>query len=182
MSGEGHYYATHPKLPAWPNASPDERMIRNWYYSRVLSGDIIVEQNIHVIDVCNWILQEHPIKAAASGSRKGRPEHGDVYGHYSVVFYYPSGVSMTFSSTQVGHAKWEVGWSFFGDKGTSEAHYTGPVAIYGDHPWQWASGAAPSQKGSQKFSTSGVFHDNLEQADPDKKMAFVEQHPQREIP
>lgn len=174
VSGEGHYYATHPKLPAWPNASPDERMIRNWYYSRVLSGDIIVEQNIHVIDVCNWILQEHPIKAAASGSRKGRPEHGDVYGHYSVVFYYPSGVSMTFSSTQVGHAKWEVGWSFFGDKGTSEAHYTGPVAIYGDHPWQWASGAAPSQKGSQKFSTSGVFHDNLEQADPDKKMAFVD--------
>ncbi|MGH9448461.1 MAG: Gfo/Idh/MocA family protein, partial [Terriglobia bacterium] len=109
VSGEGHYYATWPNLPAWPNASADERTIRNWYYSRILSGDIIVEQDIHVIDMCNWILQGRPIKSAATGSRNGRPDHGDVYGHYSVVFYYPNSVSMTFGSTQIGNGKWEVG-------------------------------------------------------------------------
>jgi len=173
VSGEGHYYATWPKLPAWPNASADERTIRNWYYSRILSGDIIVEQNIHVIDVCNWILQSHPIKASASGSHKGRPEHGDVYGHYSVVFQYPNGVSLTFGSTQFGNNKWEVGWRFFGTKGTSETHYSGPVAIYGENPWTWGGGQSSSQKGSQEFSTAGVFHDNLAQADPEKKMSFV---------
>ena len=174
VSGEGHYYATYPNLSAWPNASPDERMIRNWYYSRILSGDIIVEQNIHVIDMCNWTLQEHPVKAAASGSRKGRPDHGDVYGHYSVVFYYPSGVSMTFGSTQIGNAKWEVGWSFFGDKGVSETHYSGPVAIYGENAWKWAGNQPASQGGPQQFSTAGIFHDNLAQADPEKKKAFVD--------
>jgi myo-inositol 2-dehydrogenase / D-chiro-inositol 1-dehydrogenase len=172
VSAEGHYYATYPNLSAWPNASPDERMIRNWYYSRILSGDIIVEQNIHVIDVCNWTLQEHPVKAAASGSRKGRPDQGDVYGHYSVVFYYPSGVSMTFSSTQIGQSKWEVGWSFFGTKGISETHYSGPVAIYGENAWKWAG--ATSQAGGEEFSSSGVFHDNLAQADPEKKKSFVD--------
>jgi len=173
VSGEGHYYATWPKLPAWPNASADERTIRNWYYSRILSGDIIVEQNIHVIDICNWILQSHPIKASASGSHKGRPEHGDVYGHYSVVFQYPNGVSLTFGSTQFGNNKWEVGWRFFGTKGTSETHYSGPVAIYGENPWKWGGGQSPSQQSSQEFSTAGVFHDNLAQADPEKKMSFV---------
>lgn len=173
VSGEGHYYATWPKLPAWPNASADERTIRNWYYSRILSGDIIVEQNIHIIDVCNWILQAHPIMASASASHKGRPEKGGVAGHYSVVFKYPNGISLTFGSTQFGNNPWEVGWKFFGTKGVAEAHYAGPVAIYGQNAWKWGSNQPAKQAASQEFSTSGVFQDNLAQADPEKKMSWV---------
>ena len=174
VAGEGHYYANWPKLPAWPGVSPDERRIRNWYYSRILSGDIIVEQNIHIIDIMNWTMGARPIVAAASCSHKGRPEKGHVAGHYTVSFKYPNGVSTTFTSIQVGNPKWEVGWQFFGTKGTSEAHYTGPVAIYGEQPWKWNGGKSSSQQqGSQKFSTAGVFHDNLAMADPDKKMSFV---------
>jgi myo-inositol 2-dehydrogenase/D-chiro-inositol 1-dehydrogenase len=174
VSGEGHYYATWPKLPDWPNASADERTIRNWYYSRILSGDIIVEQNIHVIDVCNWVLQAHPIMASASSSHNGRPEKGGVSGHYSVVFKYPNGVSLTFGSTQFGDNPWEVGWRFFGTKGVSEAHYSGPVAIYGDNAWKWGGNQPAAKGGSQEFSTAGVFQDNLAQADPEKKMSFVD--------
>lgn len=173
VSGEGHYYATWPKLPAWPNATADERTIRNWYYSRILSGDIIVEQNIHVIDVCNWVLKAHPIAASASSSHKGRPERGEVAGHYNVVFKYPNGISLTFGSTQFGDNPWEVGWRFFGTQGVSEAHYSGPVAIYGENAWKWGGKQPAAQGGSQKFSTAGVFEDNLAQADPEKKMAFV---------
>jgi predicted dehydrogenase len=175
VSGEGHYYTTFYQYPPLPNASPDERLIRQWEYYRILCGDIILEQNIHVIDMCNWILKDHPIRAAAFGSRNGRPDPGDVYGHYSVVFYYPNGVSMTFSSTQVGdHKKWEVGWTFFGTKGVSEAHYEGPVAIFGEQEWQWGGGQSSSQEGSQSFSTVGVFRGNLDQSDPEKKKSFVD--------
>jgi len=173
VSGEGHYFATWPKLPAWPNATADERTIRNWYYSRILSGDIIVEQNIHIIDVCNWVLQAHPVVASASASHKGRPEHGEVAGHYSVVFKYPKGISLTFASTQFGNNPWEVGWKFFGTQGVSEAHYSGPVAIYGKNAWKWGGGKPAKKSGSQQFSTSGVFEDNLAQADPQKKMSWV---------
>src|SRR5690242_21332353 len=67
--------------------------------------------------------------ASASSSHNGRPEKGNVAGHYSVVFKYPNGVSLTFGSTQFGNNPWEVGWRFFGTKGASEAHYSGPVAI-----------------------------------------------------
>ena len=173
VSGEGHYYATWPKLPAWPNATADERVIRNWYYSRILSGDIIVEQNIHVIDVCNWVLGAHPVVASASCSHKGRPEHGNVAGHYNVVFKYPNGISLSFSSTQFGNNPWEVGWQFFGTKGTSEAHYSGPVAIYGENAWKWGGNQPAAKSSSQQFSTAGVFEDNLAQADPEKKMSWV---------
>src|SRR5256884_3757406 len=55
--------------PAWPDASPVEKRLRNWVYDRVLSGDIIVEQNIHVIDICNWVLKNHPLKADRKSTR-----------------------------------------------------------------------------------------------------------------
>src|SRR5713226_4842486 len=82
VCGEAYYFASYLDRPAWPDASPVERRLRNWVYDRVLSGDIIVEQNIHVIDICNWVLKAHPLKASASGGRAGRPTDGDVYGNY----------------------------------------------------------------------------------------------------
>ena len=171
VSGAGHYNAIYAKRSKWPGASRNERMIRNWVHYRILSGDIIVEQNIHVIDMCNWILQGHPVKAAASGSNKYRPDRGDCYTNYSVVFKYPNGVSMTFSSTKFDKGWWDVGWKFFGTMGVSEAHYNGPVAIYGENPWKWSH--AESQTGAGKFSHAGVFHGKLSQADQDKKMSCV---------
>ena len=48
-------------------ASPDEYRLRNWLWDRALSGDILVEQNIHIIDLCNWMLGARPLKATATG-------------------------------------------------------------------------------------------------------------------
>jgi myo-inositol 2-dehydrogenase/D-chiro-inositol 1-dehydrogenase len=172
VSGAGHYFAVYAKRSQWPGKSRDERMIRNWVHYRILSGDIIVEQNIHVIDMCNWILGGHPIKAAASGSNKYRPDRGDCYTNYSVVYRYPGDVSMTFSSTKFDKGWWDVGWRFFGTKGVSETHYNGPVAIYGEEPWKWGEGGSQTER--EQFSHSGAFHGNLSQADPEKKMSFVE--------
>src|SRR2546430_6343675 len=87
--GEAHYFSGYIDRPAWTDATPVERRLRNWVYDRALSGDIIVEQNIHVIDICNWVLKAHPLKASASGGRAGRPTDGDVYGNYDVLFHYP---------------------------------------------------------------------------------------------
>src|SRR5439155_3704683 len=105
-------------------ASPAERRLRNWIYDRALSGDIIVEQNIHVIDICNWVLQAHPLRASATGSRLGRPANdGDCYGNYNAVFHYPDGVDVTFSSTQFAKGWWDVSERFFGTQGTSLSPY-----------------------------------------------------------
>ncbi|MGC1615280.1 MAG: Gfo/Idh/MocA family oxidoreductase, partial [Candidatus Acidiferrum sp.] len=171
VCGEAHYLSGYLDRPAWPGASPTEWRLRNWVYDRVLSGDIIVEQNIHVIDICNWILQGHPVKCSGTGGRLGRPKDGDVYGNYNVVFTYPGGVDVTFSSTQFAKGWWDVTERFFGTKGTSQSPYTGPLGIWGDEAWQ-----APliPVKDAQGFSATGKFTSNLEQADPEKKRLFVE--------
>jgi len=173
ICGESHYFAGYLDRPAWPSATPVERRLRNWVYDRVLSGDIIVEQNIHVIDICNWVLKAHPLKASATGGRTGRPTDGDVYGNYNVLFHYPDGVDVTFSSTQFSKGWWEVTERFFGTKGTSQSPYTGPLGIWGDEPWQ-AEGSPAKDAGQVEFSSTGKFTSNLEFADREKKKAFVE--------
>jgi myo-inositol 2-dehydrogenase/D-chiro-inositol 1-dehydrogenase len=171
-SGEAHYIAGYIERPAWPNASAEERRLRNWVHDRVLSGDIVVEQNIHAIDICNWILENHPLKAVATGGVEGRPPGDTAYSHYNVVFYYPSDVAVTFSSTQFNKGWFDVTERFFGTKGTSQSPYSGPLGIWGDEPWQ-PEAAAPAA-GSQQFSATGKFSDNLAEADPEKKKAFVD--------
>jgi len=175
VCGEAYYLTGYIDRPAWPNASPAEHRLRNWVYDRVLSGDIIVEQNIHVIDICNWILKAHPLKASATGGRQGRPAaDGDAYGNYHVLFHYPDDVDVTFSSTQFAKGWWDVTERFFGTKGTSQSPYTGPLGIWGDEPWQAAGSPAKDKSEPQAFSVTGSFSSNLEFADPEKKKAFVE--------
>ena len=174
ICGEAHYLTGYIDRPAWPNASPVERRLRNWVYDRTLSGDIIVEQNIHVVDICNWILKDHPTQASATGGRQGRPaKDGDVYGNYNVIFHYPNNVDVTFSSTQFAKGWWDVTERFFGTKGTSQSPYTGPLGIWGDEPWQYPLSTKPGTE-PQAFSVTGNFTSNLELADQEKKKAFVE--------
>lgn len=173
VCAEAHYLTGYLDSPPRPNASPMELRIRNWKYNRALSGDIILEQNIHVIDICNWILQTHPLKATANGDRKGRPDgDGDVYGNYHVLFQYPNDVDVTFTSTQFAKGWWDVTERFFGTKGTSQSPYVGPLGIWGDEPWQWSPGSSTSEP--QAFSSTGNFSSNLQLADSEKKKAFVE--------
>ena len=163
--GEAHYFGGYISRPDWPNASPAERRLRNWVYDRTLSGDIIVEQNIHVIDVCNWVLQAHPLKASATGGRLARPEDGDVYGNYNVIYYYPRGIDVTFSSTQFAKGWSDMNERFFGTEGTSQSPYSGPLGIWGDQAWQPDAEVDPA---------TGKPVSNLKEADPAKKKLFVE--------
>src|SRR5215813_2788431 len=175
VCGEAHYLTGYIDRPQWAKASPEELRLRNWVHDKTLSGDIIVEQNIHVIDICNWILQSHPLKASAAGGRAGRPAgDGDAWGNYNVVFKYPDGVDVTFSSTQFAKGWWDVTERFFGTKGTSQSPYVGPLGIWGDEPWQDQNSITPKDSSQpQAFSVTGNFRSNLEQADPEKKQAFV---------
>lgn len=71
---------------------------RNWYSNLWICGDQIVEQHLHNIDVCNWIMGTHPVKVHASGGASWRPQdevHGNIYDHLSADFEYPNGVRMS---------------------------------------------------------------------------------------
>ena len=169
--GLAYYYCPHIDRPDWPNASPDEKRLRNWVWYRSLSGDIIVEQNVHVIDICNWILQAHPLKAVGGGSRKLRQDDGDCYDNFNLVFTYPNDVEVSFGSTQFDKHAFDAAVRFFGTRGSCEAHYDHRMSIAGEEAWD--AGLGKAQTGSQ-FSAAGTFAGALDQADSEKQKSFVE--------
>jgi myo-inositol 2-dehydrogenase / D-chiro-inositol 1-dehydrogenase len=68
--------------PAW---SEMEYMIRDWVNWCWLSGDHIVEQHIHNLDVIHWFMGEYPVSAVAFGSRHRRVT-GDQFDNFSVDY------------------------------------------------------------------------------------------------
>lgn len=68
-----------------------EAMLRNWVNWCWLSGDHIVEQHIHNLDLMNWFIGTHPLKATGFGSRQRRTT-GDQYDNFSVDYIYPDNV------------------------------------------------------------------------------------------
>jgi predicted dehydrogenase len=170
-----HYNAPNAVSHSGANWSPDEFRLRNWLWDRVLSGDILVEQNIHVIDLCNWIIGAHPIKATATGGRNAVTHAGDTWDNYQVIYTYPNGVHLSFSSTQWGNnGFFDVTERVFGEKGIAEAPYSGPVRIIGDNAWEWKPEGAPATAATATFAANGAFTDNLEFADREKDKAFIE--------
>jgi myo-inositol 2-dehydrogenase / D-chiro-inositol 1-dehydrogenase len=72
------------RKPEW---SDMEEMIRNWVNWTWLSGDHIVEQHVHNLDVIAWFTGKWPTSAVGFGSRQRRVT-GDQYDNFSVDFVY----------------------------------------------------------------------------------------------
>lgn len=71
---------------------------RNWYSFIWVCGDQVVEQHMHNIDVINWVMGTHPVRAIASGGAIWRPKsepYGNIYDHLVTDFVYANGVHMT---------------------------------------------------------------------------------------
>jgi predicted dehydrogenase len=167
------YYNSPPAVMVNRGApSSDEYRLRNWLLYRNLSGDILLEQNIHVIDVCNWVMGAHPIAAYAKSSRKVVQNAGNTSDNYEVIFTYPGDVELSFTSTQFNKNHFfDVSERFFGSEGLADAPYSGALQIRGTHPWAWSSSAtAPTGQ----FAANGDFTDNLAEADAMKDRDFVQ--------
>jgi predicted dehydrogenase len=110
-----------PREPSW---SDMEWQCRNWLYFTWLSGDHIVEQHVHNLDVVNWALRATPVKCVGMGGRQSRtaPEYGNIYDHFAVEYEYPSGVRVLSMCRQVGGTSDRVSERVVGTKGVCDPH------------------------------------------------------------
>lgn len=98
----------------------EDQRIRHWGTFRETSGDFIVEQDCHGLDVLNWFAQAHPVKATGAGGRKKR-DYGDNLDHLNVTFEYPGGLRGFLAATQLAVKHyWDVKEQFFGTEGILE--------------------------------------------------------------
>ncbi len=114
---------TKPRQKEWSDL---EWQMRNWLYFTWLSGDHIVEQHIHNIDIINWGYRQHPVAAVAMGGRQQRtdPAYGHIYDHFAVDFEYPGEVHVMSMCRQIPGCANDVSEHFVGTKGRMDSHDT----------------------------------------------------------
>jgi myo-inositol 2-dehydrogenase / D-chiro-inositol 1-dehydrogenase len=113
-----------------PPATPEEQL-RSWYYVLPLSGDFIVEQSIHSLDVATWILNADPIRARGIGGHKVRPARS-IYDHFAVTYWFPDDLVLSFTCIQsIPMVKDEIRARVFGADGVIDVDYYTGVLVKG---------------------------------------------------
>lgn len=113
-------------------ADPKVEKLRNWFAYRDYSGDFIVEQDCHNLDVLHWFLNARPLRAVGMGGRKVRTDM-EILDHLSLSYEFPNGLHVNFEANQISPAGFRrVGEEFTGTAGllaTSRermVHHKGP--------------------------------------------------------
>jgi predicted dehydrogenase len=120
-----------------PDWSEMEWMIRDWVNWTWLSGDHIVEQHVHNLDVANWFIGKAPIKALGFGSRQRRVT-GDQYDNFSIDYVYDDGMHIHSMCRQINSTTSGVYEIFHGTKAlaTTMGHKPQIVDAAGNQLWQ----------------------------------------------
>jgi predicted dehydrogenase len=110
--------------PIWhrgdKGATDLEKQINNWYHYIWLSGDHICEQHVHNIDVCNWIMKDHPVKCWGMGARQQLDrdkKSGEIWDNFAVEYEYKGGVRMFSYCGQIKREWTSVSEAVHGTKG-----------------------------------------------------------------
>ena len=127
----------------WPGAIHGfvHYQLRNWYYFTWISGDFIVDQHIHNIDIMNWIKGGHPVRAQGMGGRQVRNDkslHGQIFDHHFVEYEYADGTKL-FSQCRQGQPGTHqvVSEHIVGTKGRADLNVGSRLfRITGANPWE----------------------------------------------
>jgi predicted dehydrogenase len=72
----------------------------DWYFDVTKSGGYLIEQSVHNLDLCNWAIGSHPLRACGFGAivfYKNDPPGRTIFDCGSITYDYPNGVKMSFT-------------------------------------------------------------------------------------
>jgi myo-inositol 2-dehydrogenase/D-chiro-inositol 1-dehydrogenase len=124
-----------------PKWSEMEFQIRNWYFHCWGSGDCLVEQAIHQIDVMNWAFGGPPVSALGMGGIMIEHEFGNIYDHFAIVYEYESGARVTAMASQIPGSSTRIGQNIVGSLGSSNGE-----SISGKKSWKYKGPVVDGQE------------------------------------
>jgi predicted dehydrogenase len=103
-----------------------------WLYRVEQSGDTIVENQIHNIDIINWIMNDHPIRATGMGGQNMIEWEGnELLDNYCLSFEYPGNRFAMFS--KISYAVSDLSGTFchaYAEKAGADVSYNNGVTFY----------------------------------------------------
>ena len=152
--------------PRRPDQTEMQYQVNNWYYFNWLSGDHIVEQHVHYLDVSNWVKDDgHPVQANGMGGRQVRTDalaieqgnpagsHGDIFDHHAVEYDYADGAKLFSYCRQMANCWNRMGWHAHGTRGSAGDDRDGVTVS--------ADGKPPEKFARDKIDTHQIEHDHL---------------------
>jgi predicted dehydrogenase len=173
INAQLYYFSSGLPVIQSPEMSYDEVRIRNQFFFRDLSGGILLDQGIHMLDVCNWALETNPISEIGMGGYNGGDGFGDAFKNYQVIYKYPQDISVSFHSTQFGGTFGDVCARFIGAKGIAVATYSGGVYINGENAWDSGILRESTSQASREQQAAGVFTSSLHDSNEKKVTSFI---------
>jgi predicted dehydrogenase len=107
-----------------PRPEGERGHLRDWYFDVKISGDRIVENGVHNLDVCNWIINSRPVSAFGFGKvylPEPKPPGAEYMDAYSVMYQYENEVTYTEAQLhprglkELANGQW---YTVFGEKGS----------------------------------------------------------------
>jgi myo-inositol 2-dehydrogenase/D-chiro-inositol 1-dehydrogenase len=128
--------------PRQEKQSELEYQMRNWYYFNWLSGDHIVEQHIHNLDVINWLKNGYPVKGQGVGGREVRKgiDHGQIFDHHMIEFTYADGSKMLSQCRHIPNCWDSVSEYAHGSQGNADISGGKIFDLKGKMVWQTKGG------------------------------------------
>ncbi len=122
--------------PPWsepPMASTEDRLRSGrWLSTIALSGDVIVENNIHIINAVLWLAGRRPVNAigrARVGRKNPRDDFREVY---HLTYEFDDGLVWTHIGQSLNNQEdWALGLRAFGDVATAVVNYRGKSYLHG---------------------------------------------------
>jgi predicted dehydrogenase len=126
-----------PRQPEWTQMT---YQLRNWYYHNWLSGDFLVEQAVHSIDMMSWIMGDKmPLKATGTGGRQKRidPKYGNIYDHFAIEFEYENNVKGYHFTRQQAGTPGRNSVEVLGTDGNAIMNIGRDYTITGKNSWKY---------------------------------------------
>jgi len=113
----------------------------NWYHFNWLSGDHLVEQHVHDIDVMNWFTgDQHPIEANGMGGRAVRARNtGEIFDYHCIEYTFANGVRGFSACRQIPNCWDSFSEHAYGTKGhlDIDGHGSARLHVKGKEPQVW---------------------------------------------
>jgi myo-inositol 2-dehydrogenase / D-chiro-inositol 1-dehydrogenase len=143
--------------PAW---SEMEWMIRDWVNWTWLSGDHIVEQHVHNLDVMNWFTGAHPVKAVGMGSRLRRVT-GNQYDNFSIDFTFENGMHFHSMCRQINGCVNNVSERIQGSKGSTNCQNS-ILDLAGTEVWKYQYPMDKEGKPTSRVSVDPYVQEHID--------------------
>ena len=129
------------RRPEW---SDMEWQLRRWLFCTWSSGDFIVEQHVHNLDIVDWIMGGHPVQVIGTGGRQSRtgPAYPNVWDNISVEYEYANGARVTHLGAQMDGISGRNDLVMFGTQGQLKSSFAN-ATISGKTNWEY-SGPTPN--------------------------------------